>query len=638
LVQWQAMITKRKKHTRSIRNLILLSLILLIPASLVKAQAAREISLSAPDLSNYPEITFYIDVFSREGRSIYDLTADQIMLNENGVQQELLDFQALSPGIQLVTAFNISSSFAIQDINGFSRFDFIKESLLYWAAQPQSSAPDNISIVANDGLEHTHLDEKSEVLSSLEEYDPDLRETAPNFNVLARAISIASDPVDQPGMKRVVLFYTSQPTTDEFAAVDNLISQAADNQVSVYTILVSSPAFFNTAGAIKLQELSLGTGGLFLPFSGEEPLADLGQLLEPLRSTYLIIYNSQIVTSGTHTLEVTVDSTLSPIVGGREFFLDVQPPNPIFISPPRLITREPVEEDSSEKTNQTFLPESIPLNILVEFPDNHPRSLEELIFRVDGEIVDRKTAPPYDQLIWDLSSYESSAIHRLSLEAVDILGLTRLSVETPVEIEVIIPPPNLASIIRANAPALAGLGVILLAGLALFIFISQGRIQPGRTNIFRVISSKWVQFTKSRTLIKRILPGKNNNSEINPSKIATPYRLIAINDISQFLFPEPIRINDPEIKIGNNISGPGIEINHPSVIREHVLINWVNDQNFQITDLGSTAGTWINYQQIKVGEPQFLKDGDIIHIGEAIFRFQVMTRMETPLVTEEKRT
>jgi len=285
LVQWQAMITKRKKHTRSIRNLILLSLILLIPASLVKAQAAREISLSAPDLSNYPEITFYIDVFSREGRSIYDLTADQIMLNENGVQQELLDFQALSPGIQLVTAFNISSSFAIQDINGFSRFDFIKESLLYWAAQPQSSAPDNISIVANDGLEHTHLDEKSEVLSSLEEYDPDLRETAPNFNVLARAISIASDPVDQPGMKRVVLFYTSQPTTDEFAAVDNLISQAADNQVSVYTILVSSPAFFNTAGAIKLQELSLGTGGLFLPFSGEEPLADLGQLLEPLRST-----------------------------------------------------------------------------------------------------------------------------------------------------------------------------------------------------------------------------------------------------------------------------------------------------------------------------------------------------------------
>ena len=31
-------------------------------------------------------------------------------------------------------------------------------------------------------------------------------------------------------------------------------------------------------------------------------------------------------------------------------------------------------------------------------------------------------------------------------------------------------------------------------------------------------------------------------------------------------------------------------------------------------------------------------DVPIIHIGEAIFRFQVMIRMETPLGTEEKRT
>lgn len=638
MVQWQAMAMNKTKHTKGVQHLILLGLVLLIPSSLVRAQAAREITLSAPDLSDYPEVTFYIDVNNREGRSITDLTADQITLNENGIQQELLDFQALTPGIQLVAAFNISNPFAIQDINGNSRFDFIKESLLDWAAQPQSSAPDKISILSNDGLEYSHLAEKSEVISNLEEYAPDLRETPSNFNVLARAISIASDPVDQPGMKRVVLFYTSQPTTEEFAAVDNLISQAVDNQVKVYTILVSSPAFFTTAGAAKLQELSSVTGGLFLPFSGDEPLADLGPLLEPLRSTYLLNYNSQIVTTGTHTLEVTVDSTLSPIVGVREFFLDVQPPNPIFISPPRVITRELVEEDSPDSTKQTFHPETIPLSILLEFPDNHPRDLEELIIRVDGEIVERKTAPPYDQFIWDLSSYESSATHYLSMEAVDILGLTRLSVETPVEIEVIIPPPNLASIIRTNGPALAGLGVILLAGLALFIFISQGRIQPGVTNIIRSLSSKWVQFTKSRTLIKIIHPGINNEPQPSASETINPYRLIAVNDISQQLFPEPIRINKREIKIGNYLPGSDIMVSHPSVIKEHALIKCLDDQKCQITDLGSTAGTWINYQQIKKGVPQFLKDGDIIHIGEAIFRFQVMTRKDIPLVTEEKRT
>ncbi len=638
MVQWQTMTIKRITLKKGLYSLFIICLILVYTASPVWAQASKEVSLSAPDLGNYPDITFYIDVNDRNSKSITDLTADQITLKENGVQQELLDFQVLSPGIQLVTAFNISNPFAIQDINGVSRFDYIKSSLLNWAAQPQGSAPDNISIVSNDGLEHSHLTEKNQMISILEGYQPDIRETESNFNVLAQAISIASDPVNQPGMKRIVLLYTSQPTSEDFAAIDSLVSQAVDNQVMVYTILISSPAFFTTTGATRLQNLSTDTGGLFLPFSGDEPLADLGQLLEPLRSTYLINYRSQIVTPGIHTLEVTVDSTLSPVIGNREFTLDVQPPNPIFISPPRTIIREMPEEDPPEGTSKTYQPESISLNIFLEFPDNHPRDLEELIFRVDGEIVDRKTSPPYDQFSWDLTSYELSATHYLSLEAIDVLGLSRLSVETPIEIKVNIPPPDLTSIIGANAPDLAGLAVILLAGLALFIFISQGRIQPGVTNIFQTISLKWVLLTKSRPLIRKILPTKSTDPQESSPLATSSYRLIAINDVSQLLFPEPVRVYEKEFKIGNSATDPGIQIQHPSVIKEHAMITCLENDKFQITDLGSTAGTWINYQQILSGKPQFLKDGDIIHIGEAVFRFQVMARKETPLVTEEKRT
>jgi len=59
----------------------------MISASQVRAQAAREISLSAPDLANYPDITLYIDVNNREGRNITNLTADQITLHENGINK-----------------------------------------------------------------------------------------------------------------------------------------------------------------------------------------------------------------------------------------------------------------------------------------------------------------------------------------------------------------------------------------------------------------------------------------------------------------------------------------------------------------------------------------------------------------------
>ena len=59
------------------------------------------------------------------------------------------------------------------------------------------------------------------------------------------------------------------------------------------------------------------------------------------------------------------------------------------------------------------------------------------------------------------------------------------------------------------------------------------------------------------------------------------------------------------------------------------------DGNYQIIDHGSTAGTWINYQQITSPDPQFLKDGDIIHIGEAVFRFQKMEATEPPQNSKE---
>ncbi|MCJ7735597.1 MAG: FHA domain-containing protein, partial [Anaerolineales bacterium] len=531
---------------------------------------------------------------------------------------------------------NFSNPFAIQNINGVSRFDYIKESLLNWAAQPLATSPDDLSILTNDGMELTHQDDKNNYIAILEKYKPERRETESNFNVLARAIEIASDPVDQQGMKRVVLFYTSQPTSDEFAAIDSLISQAKDQQVMVYTILVSSPAFFLTAGASTLQTLSTETGGLLLPFSGEEPLPDLGQLLLPLRSTYLVKYQSQIVTPGIHTLEVSISTTLGENVGLRDFFLDVQPPNPVFVSPPRSITRKLPESSSNASEDQIYQPETFPLQILVEFPDKHPRELEELIIRVDGEIVDHKNTPPYDLFSWDLRSYESSAIHYLSIEAVDSLGLSRLSVETPIEVKLEVPPPNIYEILSKNGPAFAGLAVILLLGISLFTLVFRGKIQPRDRNDFTQLIKNISRGFIPDMIIKKHKSGKRNSSDPLPESKILSYRLIPINDVSRLLFPSPIIVGKSELLLGNNKSEDVFHIDHPSVIKEHARITIYPEGDYKITDLGSAAGTWINYQQTLRADPQILKDGDIINIGEACFRFQVIEKMEASSISKEK--
>ena len=627
-----------KNLTKSkILRISLLLAVVLNTTRFARAQAGREITLTAPDSANYPRLALYFNAAEREGGNITGLTADQLSLRENGVEQDILTFQELSPGIQLVAAINISPPFAIQNINGISRFEYIKQGLLNWANQPINTSPDDVSLITNDGVEITHLDDKNMFTDALEGMSPELRELESNLNVLSRAIEIASDPLDQLGMKRVVLFFTSQPTSDDTGALESLLSQAKANHVQVYSILVSSPAFFTSAGASRLQNLSLETGGLIMPFSGEEQLVDFGLLLAPLRSTYLLEYDSQIVTAGDHEVELSVFTSLGESVGQKVFFLDVQPPNPIFISPPREILLQIPDEPDQQKENLGFLPESITLDILVEFPDNHPRGLEEVILRIDGEIVERKIKPPFDQFEWDLSSYQTSATHRLSIEAVDIMGLSRISMQTPIEVKVEIPPPNIGTILGDNALALGGLGVIILAGLLLFVLISKGRIQPSDPVNQRSLITRIKNFD-SRSLVKKVLPKKaalkDSFADQNQSEFI-PYRLIPINDISQVLFPEPIRVKESEVLLGNDPKSDQIHIEHRSIIKKHALISLGRGNKHQILDLGSPVGTWINYQQISSSKPQFLKDGDIINIGEAGFRFQIMSATSPDFKNQE---
>jgi len=619
LVQWQSPTMENKNRISSLIPVLLICLALLTGSSSARAQSGNNIQISLPDTSAYPTITIYIDPTDRNGSPVENLKMDQITLIEDGINRDLLQFQALNPGIQLVFAFNFSPAFAIQDINGRSRYDFIQEALLNWANQPLETAGDDLSILDNLDLEQAHLDGKADFIEALEGLDPALRETESNYNLLARAIEIASDPVSQPGMKKVVLLFSPQPESDSFEALDSLTAQAKDQQVKVYTIMISSPAFFETAGAENLQTLSAETGGKFLTFTGEEPLADLGQLLLPLRTTYMLEYQSSIVTPGIHTLEVSISATPSDIVGLREFTLDIQPPNPIFITPPRTITRTPLEQNQRETDQAKFEPTSVTLPVLVEFPDRHPRDLAELIFRVDGEIVETKTNPPYDQFIWDLEEYQASGTHYLTLEAVDIMGLSRLSLETPIEIEVIRPSQDIWEVVKKNGPALLGLALILLLGLTLFVLISRGKIKPRDKR-----GSSWLkkQGNQAAAFIKQTL--KRRNPPPGSKDLAySPYRLIAVNDISRELFPEPIQINQALITLGSVKAENVIRIQHPSIIPEHTRISAEGKKDFQIIDLGSAAGTWVNYEQIPPSIPHTIKDGDIINIGEAAFRFQI---------------
>jgi len=339
-------------------------------------------------------------------------------------------------------------------------------------------------------------------------------------------------------MKRVVLLFSPPMTPEGSASIDSLISRAKESQVMVYTILVSSPAFFTSSGAQILGDLSTETNGDISTFSGDEPLPDFVSLFTPLRSTYLIKYQSQIITPGSQTLDLIISSDLGDSDGQRQFLLDVQPPNPIFISPPMEITRKIIQSGADDISDSKFVPEGITLDIIVDFPDSHPRDLEEVIFRVDGEVVSRLTSPPYNQVEWDLRDYQTSSVHYLTIEAVDLLGLSRQSIQTPVEVIIDIPPPSISTIFIENTAAFIGLALVLTLGILLFIFISRGTIKPvlnfGGNRFFQKKGNgqNLPSLLRKTDQKNKIAPKLDDRDQLNGNK-HNAFRLVPISDILQ---------------------------------------------------------------------------------------------------------
>jgi hypothetical protein len=245
-----------------------------------------------------------------------------------------------------VVAINPGPALAVRDANGTQRFTQVVGALSQWvAAQPDGSG-DDLSLVSLSGSLITHAN-VNDWFVSLDSFKPDFRNTTPNLQTLSIALDTVNAPVPEPGMQRAILFITphmDDPNIDNTTAP--LIQQAADSKVRVFVWFVDAEAYFPTASANAFKSLALQTGGTFFAFSGREAFPDLDLSLAPLRHTYWLTYTSSLSTSGEHSLGITVKSAQGIISAlDKTFSVDIQPPNPILVSPPLQITRQPPAGD-----------------------------------------------------------------------------------------------------------------------------------------------------------------------------------------------------------------------------------------------------------------------------------------------------
>jgi hypothetical protein len=416
-------------------------------------------------------------------------------------------------------------------------------------------------------------------------------------------------------MKRAILFITPLPDVDSIPILQSLTARALELDIRVHVWIVASSDFFTTSGATALKDLAIRTGGFYTTFSGEEPLPDPEIYLTSFRNLYRLTYTSSLAASGSHSLSVLV--TLegeSAISGPINFDLDVQPPNPILISPPEQIVRQ--LPDITNTDLAALQPTEQPLELIIEFPDGHPRPLVRTVLYVDGQVAAENIAEPFDRFTWDLSGYTGSGQHTLEVEAFDSLGLSRVSLGIPVMVTVVQPPGGL-TLFFTQYGLWVTIGSILTAGLVLFLVLfvaGRRRARPSKSR-----QEKRDPVTQPIHRVER-----SRSSQFPWSKKAKPAAayLVRLKADGQPVSAPPIPLAEAEVTFGTDPTKAARLLDDPSVAPLHARLVAKGENEYYLSDEKTVAGTWVNYEQIG-GEPYHLMHGDVIHFGQVSYRFML---------------
>lgn len=621
-------------------SLFLLLLLLTFAGGLpARAQGALEVRIAPPDVSAFPIISTLVNIYTAEGGFVAGLTSADLSVLEDDQPRQVLSLTDLNPGLRLVVAINPGPPLALRDDLGVARYEQVSRRLVEWASGLPVDSRDELALVGTTGV-LLQGGSPQEWRTTFNAYQPDSRLARPSLQALALALDLVSGTASQPGMKRAVLFVTPHMEQEDLAALQGLTQRAVELDVHVFIWMVDSPSYFQHSSASAFQALTDGTGAAYFAFSGTQTLPDPETYFEPLRHVYRLEYASGVNAAGAHTLTVNVQTVdgLSAMAS-QQFLVNVQPPNPILVSPPLQIVRQTADEDRFNI--ETLAPNEQALELLVEFPDGYPRPLTRTALYVDGALVAENTAAPFETFNWDISGFEISGVHTLQVEAVDSLGLSRVSLGVPVTVTVVRPPTGLLAIFARYSLPLT-IAAIVLAGLVVGLILAGGRLRiPGqaRRRERRLYQDPVTQpvpiATEPRTDEQ---PAARSRFARRPRLPQAPAYLVRLKPDGQPAPGNPLPLNQPEITFGTDPVKSSHVLDDTTISPLHARLVREPDGRYMLFNESPVAGTWVNYQPVDRAGRE-LQHGDQVHIGQFLYRFVLRQppEREAPRVIPERK-
>jgi hypothetical protein len=613
-------------------------------ASVHAQQNTASANLYPADLSTFPTVSAFLDVFDSTGIFVSGLKPEAVTVIEDNQPLPVSVLTEMVVPLQLVVAVNQGEQLDARDSTGASRFQRTAQVLAQWVQSRPADQPDDYSLVSQAGPVINHAG-AADFVVGLNAFQPDFRAAIPNLQSLSTAIDTVSAQTPRLGMKRAILFITPHMDDANIAAsLEPFTQRAIENNIHIFVWFIDLETTFTTTSAAAFNNLAIQTGGAMFTYSGLERFPDPESYFAVLRRVYTLSYTSRLNTSGDHSLAVQVNLPAGAVnSASQKFSMDVQPPNPFPLTTSLQITRRAPEDDPFN--TEILLPAAQDIEIIAEFPDGHPRPLTRTTLYVDGAIMDENTVEPFLVLTWDISTYTNTAEHQIVVEAVDSLGLSKSSMPVSVLVTVVQPPRGISALLAKYRTPIT-FGAIILAGLVLFFILLSGRLRipslraaqearrvdadPLTQSIQAIAESPAPVEEKTK---KRTTPSKKAVA-VPKSRVEAGAALFRINGDGQMAAVAPIALLEPEIIFGADPVQCTQILDDPSISSVHARLRQTDDGGYLLMDNNSVAGTWVNYEAIP-REGYRIMHWDMIHFGQLIYRFTLRVEpvVSKPTVT-----
>ena len=601
---------KRNRPSKTIQGVGVFSCILLVLlASLLfpgfaSAQSPEPIiQIDRTDNRNFPEIKVEFSGKNLTGR-IYP-SADDVTIIENGHHIRPDFVERIYTGIHFSLVINPESSLTLHWANGLQYYAEMINAIKSIGPDLDNLDVNRYSLYINPDISYTEMTSYDAWAKAINEYSINQRNLVSSLDSLEMAISALE--TSGTSLDSVLVYLTPYLHPTLLPGFFSLAERAAAINVPIHVWIVMSQSMLGTSYETNLRDALLKTGGTLSTFTGLEEVPDPNTYLQGKGESFLLTYQSMIRESGSFDLAVELSLAADRVLRSKPTQLDliVEPMQVSFINPPDSL-------DLLQDEDNLVSPDSLPIEVLIEFPDGYPRSILSSILFVNGTRVQTNQSPPYGSFAIDLNDYTQEQKLLLEVRINDDLGLQGKTPIHTLNLNIFKPQKTFSGSWFAS-PWLWLVLVGLLSIIIVLILRKPRRIKrekdtstldSNKKNPNEVLLKPASTVVKSFGSLMKLDPDQTPSAE-------KPYLLV-----------KEITL------IGRDPSLANLVLDDPMLEPLHAEIHFFSDGRIRITDFNSISGTYVNFKPV-TSHGTSLQHADLVHFGSLLFRFNSVTRTQS---------